>query len=344
MLSSSVIFYKIASMCLLILIGYFVKRMKLLPENSLNVISHYTISIATPCLIMSYMPRCIGLETLGQYWPYPVLGMGLVAFSDIIGLGTAKLFAAPNQQATFRFLAAFPNWIFLALAVCEPLFGEIGVRVVLLFNAGITLYLWSFGMTSFRPGAGWKAAKNLVLNNQIIATVIGLILAVTIPSLAGAHLRTAAELAEEPFWIGTAMSAWEAILLLGATALPLSIFQIGLRLAGNKKGGSVEELTEKPNNRSLILCSSIRLLFTPILTVAVLLIVVKLGFTMSHAEYLVAILICSMPTAAQSLGVTDLYGGDSLLAARGILWMTVASLATVPLVAWIANYAHVQWF
>lgn len=344
MLSSSVIFYKIASMCLLILIGYFVKRMKLLPENSLNVISHYTISIATPCLVMSYMPRCIDPDTIGQYWPYPVLGIGLVAFSDLIGLGTAKLFAPANEQATFRFLAAFPNWVFLALAVCEPLFGETGVRVVLLFNAGITVYLWSFGMTGFRPGSGWKAAKSLVLNNQVIATVIGLILAVTIPSLANAHLLTAAELAVQPFWIGTAMSAWEAILLLGATALPLSIFQIGLRLAGSEKGGSVEELTEKPNNRSLILCSAVRLLFTPILTVALLLVIIHLGFTMSHAEYLVAILICAMPTAATSLGVTDVYGGDSLLAARGVLWMTVASLATVPLVAWIANYVYVQWF
>lgn len=344
MLSSSVIFYKIASICLLILIGYFVKRMKLVPENSLNVISHYTISIATPCMVMAYMPRCIDPDTIEQYWPYPVLGAGLVAFSDIIGLFTARLFVPSNERATFRFLAAFPNWIFLGLAVCEPLFGEVGIRIVLLFNAGITVYLWSFGMTGFRPGIGLKAVKNLVLNNQIIATVVGLILAVTIPSLAGFHLMTATELAAQPFLAGTALSAWEAVVLLGATALPLSIFQIGLRLAGSEKGGSVEELTEKPNNRSLVLCSVIRLLFTPALTVLVVLIIIQLGFTMSHSEYLVVILICCMPTAATSLGVTDVYGGDSLLAARGVLWMTVASLATVPLVAWLANYAYLQWF
>lgn len=339
MLSGSVIFYKIASMCLLIFVGFLARRMKLVPENSLTALSHYILSVATPAFILSNMPQTISLETVSSYWYFPALGAGLVAFCDLFAWASARLMVRPAERPTFRFLAAFPNWMFLAMAVIEPLFAADGVRVVLLFNVGITGYIWSFGLTGFKEGFGWHMVKNIFLNLQVVATVAGVGLALAVPFLATAHGMPAAELARLPVHLGAVTTVWEAVTLIGSTALPLSIFQIGLRLAGTEGGRTVAELTERADNRALVACSATRLILAPILVVFALVILARLGLPLTESEFLVSAIIFAMPTAVASLVVTDVYGGDTLLAARAVLWMTLASMGTVPLVGWLAQLA-----
>lgn len=337
MLSGSVIFYKIASMCLLIFVGYMTRRMKLVPENFLSALSHFIIKVATPCYILMYIPQSVSRETVLHYWYFPLLGGALAAFCDVTGWVTARLFARDTERATFRLLAAFPNWVFLALAVIEPMFGIDGLRVVLLFNVGITIYLWSFGLTGFRKGLGWVVVKNLFLNVQLLSTVLGVTLALTVPFLARAHHLSASELAALPVHLGLVATVWEAITLIGATSLALSIFQIGLRLAGTASGKTVADLTERSDNRTLVLCTAVRLLLSPALSIALLLVLIRLGVPLTPDEYLISVIIFAMPTAVVSLSITDVYGGDTLLAARAVLWMTVASMATVPLTAYLAQ-------
>ena len=336
-ISGSVVFYKIASVCLLIFVGFIARRMKLVPENSPAALSYIILDIATPCYILTYMPRTVSRESLATDWLFLVLAFLLVGFSDLIGLVSARFWAGPGERTTFRFLVAIPNWMFLAMAVCEPLFGHAGVRVVLLFNFSITVYIWTLGMTGFQRGTGASVWKQLFLNKQIVATVLAVAVSMAFPFAARAHEMTTRQLAELPLHLGLATVVWEAITLLGSTALPLSLFLIGLRLggpAGAAAGGG------KPGSRSLFAASLARLFVVPASCLAVQFAACRLGMRMTEAEFVAAAVIMSMPTAVLSLTVAEVYGGATLLAARGILWMTVASMATAPALTRLAQFVY----
>ncbi len=292
--------------------------------------------VALPCYIVYYMPSTISLETLGANWFFPLVGFVLITFADLFGLAAAKLWARPGDLATYRQLVGLPNWVFMALAVCEPMFGEDGIRVVLLYNIAIMFHIWSFGMTSYKPGVGVKdTLKNIFLNVQTIANFLGFGLALAFPVLKGMEKLTSPQLAALPVWVGIWSPFWETIYLLGATALPLSIFQIGL-LLGNK-GEAVAPLKD---NRSLVATSFLRLLVEPVLLMALLLLMCHFGVPMTRNEFIISVIIMSMPAAVLCITVAEVYGGNALLAARTVLWMTLASLLTAPIMTWVAEWAY----
>lgn len=335
MVSGTVVFYKIATTCLLILVGYIGRRMKLLPEISISVISRYLLYIALPCYLVYYMPASVSRETLGRYWYFPFLGAGLLAASDLFGYCTARIWAGPGEMATFRILVGVPNWMFMALAVIEPLFPVEGVRVVLLFNVGITFYLWTFGMTSFRPAIGWRRLlRELFLNTQTVALLVGFALAMLFPFLRGMEKLGSDELAALPVYLGIVTPVWETVYRVSETALPLSILQIGLILGEPRREAAAG------GGRSLRLAIALRLLAAPALLLAVLWVVYRLGAPLSGGEFVAAAIVLAMPSGVTAISVADVYGGSVRLAARVVLWSTVASMFTAPLMTFAAQWVY----
>lgn len=335
MISGTVVFYKIATTCLLILVGYIGRRMKLLPEISSAVVSRYLLYIALPCYLVYYMSASVSRDTLGAYWYFPILGAGLMAVSDLFGYAVARIWAKAGERATFRMLAGLPNWMFMALAVIEPLFGEEGLRLVLLFNVGITFYLWTFGMTGFRPAIGWRLLlRELFLNTQTVALGIGFALAMLFPFLKGMEALGADELAALPLHLGVISPVWETMFLVSETALPLSIMQIGLILGETRRGEAVAQ------GRTLALVVFLRLLVGPILVMAALALLRRLGLPLSGGEFVAAALVFAMPSGVTAISVSDMYGGVVRLAARVVLWSTLASMLTAQIMTWAAQWAH----
>lgn len=338
MVSSSVVFYKIATTCLLIFAGFVARRLRLLPESAISVISKHILFIATPAYVVFYMPASISLETLHLYWYYPAVGFLLIAANDLFAYGGARLLAKPGQLPTFRLLVAVPNWVFMALAVCEPIFREEGVRVVLLFNLGIIFYVWSFGMTSFRArGTFMETAREMFINIQTVSAAIGVVLAFACPWLRGMESLGPEQLAALPWHRGVFVPLWETVYLLGGTALPLSIFQLGLLL-----GTPPTSADEGGDPVTLLAVSALRMLASPLLAMGIMLVLCRMGAGFTASEFVTGVVIFAMPAAVVCLVIVEVYGGTARLAAMGILWMSVASLFTTPLVTWMAQRAY-QW-
>lgn len=339
MISGSVVFYKIATTCLLIFVGYIVRRIQLLPEISVSVLSKYVIYLALPSYFIFYMPSAISMETLGRYWFFPLVGAAVMAVNDLFAYVSARLWARPGELGTFRLLVGIPNWVFMALAVCEPLFPEDGVRVILLYNVGVMFYVWTGGMTSFRSGSGLKETlKKLFVSVQTAALVIGVALALAFPTLREMGGWDSATLAALPFHIGIATPFWETVSLLGSTALPVSILQIGVLLGSphvaSEGGESVSDL--KP----LLLTSFLRLLAGPLVVILFLLALRRLGVPLTANEFVITVIMMAMPAAVLCVSIAEVYGGSPRLAAKGILWGTAASLFTAPLATYMAQLAY----
>ena len=335
MASSVVVFYKIATTCLLILVGFLVRRMKILPENSVTFISKYMVFMALPAYLIYYMPASISPEMMADYWYYPLVGAFLAAVLDVFGFVTAKVWAQPGERATFRMLVAFSNWVFMALAVCEPLFRADGIRMVLLYNIGIMFYFWTFGMTGFRPAVGFgEVVKKLFVNTQTVAMMLGLVVSLALPVVNGLEKLGAAGLAELPIYTGLLAPVWETIYLIGSTAMPLAILQIGLLLGGPKPEAG------KSDTKSLVIVSVLRLIAAPVLMLAVQAVLFRFGILVNRAEFVASVIIMAMPAATLCFTVAEVHGGAGRLAARSVLWTTVASLFTAPVATWMAETVY----
>ena len=298
--------------------------------------SKLVINIAFPCYIVYHMPNAISWESLVFNWYYPVLGAALLAGADIFGYVTARIWAVGGEAGTFRMLTGLPNWVFMALAVAEPLYGLEAVRVILLFNVGIQFYLWSFGMTSFRGGLDRKAIKDMFLNIQIIASVIGLTIALAFPGVRGMERLGLDELGALPFHIGILVPVWETLYFIAMVTLPLSIMQIGLQLALPKSSTA----TAEHDRRNLVITTFLRLFIAPLISLGMLIVISRLGFRLSQGEFVTSILIMSMPAAVTCISISEMYGGNNALAAKGVLWTTILSLGTAPVMNWIASNAY----
>lgn len=335
MISGSVVFYKIATTCLLIFVGIVVRRAGWLPEVAISVMSKHIVYVAMPAYVIYYMPSSISVETLHLYWYYPLVGIALLGSNDIFAYLCARFLAKPGQLATFRVLVGLPNWIFMALAVCEPIFREEGVRVILLFNLGVTFYVWSFGMTSFRvEGSVKDILRELFLNIQTITAFIGVAIALLFPWVSGMEKMTSDQLTALPWYLGLVTPVWESTYLLGLTALPLSIFQIGLRLGGPAKEGEGGDLV------SIVTVSVLRLLVAPLLGLGLLVFLCRHGVAFNQAEFTTSAIVLAMPAAVACLSIVEVYGGAARLAAKSILWMSIASLATAPIITRMALYVY----
>jgi predicted permease len=331
--SSIVVFYKIGTICLLIFVGFLFRRMKILPENSVSFISKYMVYLALPALYIHYMPASVSIDMLASYWYYPFLAAFLVAVMDVFGFLTARVLAWPGEGATFRLITAFSNWLFVAITIVEPLYGEGGVRTVLLFNIGIMFYLWTFGLTGFRPATGVRdIVKKLFVNPQTISICIGLMFAFFLPEVRGMERFSSAELAALPFSLGLLSSFWTVLYLIGSTAMPIAIMQNGMILGAEKTGraGATE-------TRSLALVSVLRLLIAPTVVLGVQCVLYRFGILTDRAEFVSSVIIMASPAASQCVTIAELYNGASRLAARAILWTTVASLLTAPVMTLFAE-------
>src|SRR5580693_2463587 len=178
-----IVLIKITAMFLVIVVGWLVRRRGYLPVETTSILSRFVVDIAFPALVFTQMLRTVTPEALRAGWFAPLLMGVLILVAWLGGLLVAPWFARAEQKRTFVFLAAIPNWIFLPLPIVEAMYGDAGVRTLLLDNVGAQLMLWSFGVWLLRGGVTPReAARNIVTNPGLIATAIGILVALLVPS------------------------------------------------------------------------------------------------------------------------------------------------------------------
>lgn len=332
MIDGSVVFYKIATTFLVILVGFISCRLKVLPAASITYLSRYALDIATPCLILVKMPYTINRETLSANWYIPVIGILMVVVSDFTGHVAAKHLASPNLYPTFRLLVAFPNWMFLSMAICEPIFGSEALRIILLCNPAVTIYLWTIGVSALQKGENKSPLLTMLKNTQFIVTLAAIALSLLFPFLPGMEKVTTQELMKMSLPMALTATLWEAMAMIAATAIPVSMLIIGIRL------GTTHTTQLTTNRWVLAKVVLLRLIGAPIVTIAILWLIQWAGFGFGRQEFIIFGLIAAMPAAVALMSIAEVYKGEVVLTAKAIFWSTLLSLATVPVMYLILHW------
>jgi hypothetical protein len=314
-----VVFLKIAAMFLVIVAGWLARRRGFLAAEFTATLSRLVVDVAFPALVFTQMLRTVDAASLREGWQAPLLCGFVIIAAYFVGLLLAPAFSGPAQRNTFIFLVAIPNWVFLPLPIVQALYGDTGVRTVLLCNAGAQIVLWSFGVWILH-GALRQAVKNLFTNIGLWATVAGIAVALLFP--AARNLETISP-AEAPLGMMLPGAMVQALAMVGSLTIPMSLLAIGAQLG---------ELTIAVHRFPKVLWGVLlaRLLIAPLATVAIGFALMKMGAAIPAETRMIIYLIALMPVAISCSVMTERFRGDTTLAAEGIFYSTFFSLLTVP--------------
>jgi len=316
-------------MFLVILAGWVARHRRYLSAETTGTLSRFVVDITMPAMVFVQMLRTVDPAALRACWYQPLLGCGIFLLGLLLGLLIMPAFSRKDQRATFVFVVGLANWIYLPLPIVQALYGDEGVRTILLFNVGAQVVLWSIGVWILQGGKpDLKSLRELARNPGLIATALGILLALLLP--ASRTLETIVT-AHSPLTL-TGGAIVQALAMVGNLTIPLSLIVTGAQLGG-------WDLSDHRPSRTLTGVLAGRLLLTPFVLVLLVWLAARCGFTLPHVPLMTCYIVAAMPVAVSCSIFTERFGGDTSLAARAIFYSTLLSIVTVPAIIFLIQQA-----
>jgi len=297
------------------MIGVGLRRFDIVGRKGTDNLSRIVIYYLFPVLVFYRIALTENpSEIITEYFIH-IWAVIIIFGSGIIGVVCHRVMKTNADIRTFIFAVAFPNWIFLPLAIAGPLWGESADRLIILFNIPTQVILWTAGLWLLRGSVkGMHALRCVLLNPGLVATAVGILVALELIPVSLADGGA-----------GLSLAAIRPILgVIGRFTIPLSIVVLGLYLGERMD-------TRVGAKREVLLVSIGRLLVAPVILIALVMGAALLGMPIPHLTRCVLYLIISMPVAMSVPVFVQLFGGDRFLASRSIVVSTVASFLISPI-------------
>jgi len=324
-----IVVLKILAMFLVMAIGWFARWRGYLTEAVGQVMGRMLVDLIFPALVFTQMLKTINPEVMRAGWYLPLLGYGLMVVAEVVALIIIPLFNGKERKNTAIFLAAMPNWIYLPLPIVQGLFGDAGIRDILLYNVGFQLALWTIGVWTLRTGRpDLKSFRGLLLNPGLMATVAGILLALVWPAA-----RMLDSVRPQGIFSATMPLAaiFQSLDMLGSLTIPLSLLITGIQLGGLK-------LSDHIPSRNLVGVIVARLIVAPAATVLLMQVAGRFGFRLDDVPRITAYLIAAMPVAISCSIVAERFAGNAALSAKAIFYSTLLSIVTVPAFYYVVRF------
>jgi predicted permease len=288
----------------LIAVGALVARLRILDGRGVSQISSLVVNVTLPAAIFLAVAAELSLEVLRAAPLVVALGVGLGVLTWGLGrLTGGALGLGPGRRPVFSFAAGCGNTGFLGIPLVAALLGPGALVAAVLYDFGTTINIFTFGVAGLDRSASrlhlGRLVRNL-LNPMFLALVIGVAWAVGRVPLPGA-LR-------------------EALEITGDATTPLAMFALGHMLYAARR--------EAAPGRDLAVLAAIRLVLAPALMLGAV-----WALPLPDALRAVCVLQAGMPTAMLTALLAQQYEVDAAYGVQAAVGTTLASLATIPLVA-----------
>ncbi|MFB0921300.1 MAG: AEC family transporter [Oscillospiraceae bacterium] len=297
----------------LIVIGFFVWRLKMVDEKFDTSLTAFLLNIALPCMIMNSfnapyssdeMRNCIILAVIG------ILYMALCyAIGQLIFIGCGRSFTG----RMLRFGAMFTNFSFVGMPVAQALYGRTGLLYFVVFIAPIRLVYYSTFKPLLSPQGTAHEKMGLLehvkrwLSPPILAVFIGLLLYLT-----GFKLPTPVD---------------KTISAIGAVTSPLGMILCGISIGKNKLRSLL-----KPK---YLLMPLLRNMILPAVTTAIM-----YSLPLDPLVAKTVIIYSALPVASMLAALTIRFepSPEARLESAGAVFYSVAACAvSIPLWAFLAE-------
>ncbi len=270
-------------------------------EDTLSDLSKLVIDVLLPFYLFFTTATNASIEAL-KHAPLVLLAG---VFIPLVSLLIAPLFYKPlrvpeTRQNVFGFCIMFANTAFLGIPICEALFGGSGAFFAVIYDFGLTIMGFTFGVWLISGGKidNWKA---LIFNPLLISVGLGLIVSTTS--------------FEFPIWLMNPLST------VGQATLPIALLVAGAQI-GNLR------FRQSPFSSDMIAVIIFRLLIIPLIVLGGFLLSGKLDLTSN-----VIILEAAMPVAVSTTILAKRYQADAQFTATATLLTTLLSILTLPIFA-----------
>lgn len=292
-------------MLILIIVGFVLAKKNIVSEKGASDMSNVLLTIVTPCvLIQAYQIECdaaimreIGLAFL----------LSIVVHAVFIPLAYIIFSYEKNteKRKINIFTSVYSNCGFMGIPLLAATLGEKGVWLGSAYLAMFNIIVWTQGMFLYGGSLKVLSAKNLIKNAGVVGSVIALVLFF-------AKIR-----------LGGVIEA--SVDYVASLNTPLAMILLGAYLARTKILAALKSV-------SLYIVLVVRLLVMPIIAAAI--------FALLGVDELLAtalILPAACPSAAVGALFAEKFGMDTGYPSQIVSVSTLASLATLPLVAYLSS-------
>ena len=305
MLDMRVVVERMLIVLILMAVGFVARKTGRTDAVANQKLSHIIINVAQCGMILgAVMNAELGI-TRAQALGGLGISFGLMALFLCIGYLTPVLLRAKGEtRGTYRFMSAFGNTGFIGMPIIGSVFGREAVLLVALFNIPFNLSVYTLGMAMISGGEHKvRFSLKALLSPPVVASLLALLIF----------------LFDIPFPTVVA----DAAVTLGELVLPGCLLVLGGSL------GAIP-LKEVFNTGRVYLLLFIKHIAEPVIVWAIL-----RPFISDPLVLGTFTLIASMPIAAASTMLSIEYGGDEVLATKSVFLSSLASVGTIPLIAYL---------
>lgn len=291
---------QIVLMFCLMLVGVIINKFKFMHAQTSNDLTNILLYVVSPCLIINAFEQEYSSSRIKQFI---LVAIGIFIFYIVAIIVSKLIFGRlknENLRRITQYGSVYSNAGFMGIPLTSALFGSTGVFFAVVSLAGFNIFSWTHGVSLFRNDEERIDYKQVLLNPNLFAIAIGLImflLSLRLPNTLN-----------------------QVVKYVGSINTPLSMIVIGNSLANIK-------LSKDMLNKNLGLTLILRNLIFPILMVFML---KFLGVT--GIAYYTTIIMTACPVAGIVVLFTLQAHGDAGPAISLMSISTILSLITIPLV------------
>ena len=318
--SAIVIAYQAVIMFILLAVGYFLYKKKLVGDEATKQFSNIAVSLINPIVIFNayqteFEPRLLN----GLLW-----AGGLAVAAHVVLIIASMVFVrrGRGQWRVDRFSMIYSNCAFMGIPLIEATFGTEGVFYLTGFITVFNLFIWIHGVILMSDGGKRSAAETaksllkIVLSPAILAVVIGLVM----------------------FFTGLRLPSLLQIPLdyLGSMNTPLAMLVSGATIA---KAGILGGL----KCMRIYYVQAFKLLIVPVLLAALFVPMRVFGADMMIID--IVLIAAAAPTASSTIMFAYKYGQDAEYASNHFALSTIFGIVTMPVVLLISGlFAQLMTF
>ena len=310
-MDTNVIVSQMIILFLILTLGYFIFKIKLVDDNFTKQLSALVIKVTMPALLLSSVLDITERQPLRDV--LTSFGIAVALFfivMPIVGFLLAKLFRVKrNSTGLYVFMATFSNVGFMGFPVISALAGEVGLFYAAIYNlvfnvAVFTLGVWLVNHDKDGESSGFDI--KLLMSPGVIAALLAIALYfmnIKLPVLLSDTIRS----------VGSITSP-SAMLIIGCTLAKMDVKTVF-------------------SDWRLYPWILIKQIVIPILLWIPLAMIIKNEILLT-----VTFILFLMPVANNAVLFANTYNGDAELAARSVFLTTLFSLLTVPICVWAVQF------
>ncbi len=298
-----VVLGSVISLFLMMSVGFFFARKKMLSQESISQLSRLLLYVVTPCIMVDLFQTGRTAETDRQML---TAGAALAATYGLYMLLDFLLFRRqpPRDRGVLRFASMYGNKGFMGLPLIQASLGDEAAMVAALALGVFNVVSWTHGYAVI-GGREELSLKKAALNPATIGFAAAILLYLTGWRLPGP------------------VSA--AVGYLGSLNTPLAMIIIGGQMAG-------ADLLSVFRDKRGYMVSFFKLVAMPLVTMLAL-----LPFRLDATTYMALVILSGCPSAGVTALFSQMLDRDTALAARLVTFSTLVCIVTLPLAALAAE-------